>query len=69
MFQPKLTIYLVRFQVHRATLHDDWVDEFDVGNEVAVKVMHRGVEQMFHHDFQVFRNLCQVALSGWKPCK
>lgn len=55
-------------QCHLARLRDarsidpDWSH----GEEVAVKVMHRGAEERFHHDFQVFRLLCKVALSGWE---
>jgi aarF domain-containing kinase len=37
------------------------------GGDVAVKVMHNGAEDRFHHDFRVFRYLCKVALSGWEP--
>jgi aarF domain-containing kinase len=29
--------------------------------------MHPGAEEIFHHDFQVFRLLCKVALTGWQP--
>ena len=53
-------------QVHRATLRkveSTWMH----GNDVAVKVMHEGAEDRFHHDFRVFRYLCKIALSGWEP--
>mmetsp|Transcript_81788 Transcript_81788/g.237139 ORF Transcript_81788/g.237139 Transcript_81788/m.237139 type:complete len:598 (-) Transcript_81788:312-2105(-) len=53
-------------QVHRAKLRDG-AFSWDYGDEVAVKVMHTGVEDRFHHDFQVFRRLCKVALTGWEP--
>lgn len=53
-------------QVHCAKLRDTDGDCLH-GEEVAVKVMHTGVEERFHHDFQVFRWLCKVALSGWEP--
>ena len=56
-------------QVHRAKLRrgigssSNWLH----GEDVAVKVMHSGAEDRFHHDFHVFRWLCKVALSGWEP--
>ena len=53
-------------QVHRATLRkteSTWMH----GQDVAVKVMHEGAEDRFHHDFRVFRYLCKIALSGWEP--
>lgn len=53
-------------QVHRARLRGVMDPDWCHGNEVAVKVMHRGAEERFHHDFQVFRWLCKVALSGWE---
>lgn len=58
-------------QVHRARLRQGTGSSFDNswghGEDVAVKVMHTGAEDRFHHDFQVFRWLCKVALSGWEP--
>lgn len=53
-------------QVHRAVLKPKYATKFDGVEEVAVKVMHPGAEERFHHDFQVFRWLCKVALSGWE---
>ena len=53
-------------QVHRAKLRGAIDPDWRHGGEVAVKVMHRGAEDRFHHDFQVFRWLCKVALSGWE---
>ena len=53
-------------QVHRARLREATDPAWTHGEIVAVKVMHRGAEERFHHDFQVFRLLCKVALSGWE---
>jgi predicted unusual protein kinase regulating ubiquinone biosynthesis (AarF/ABC1/UbiB family) len=54
-------------QVHRAKLRHPHADDYGGGDVVAVKVMHPGAEDRFHHDFQVFRLLCKVALTGWQP--
>jgi predicted unusual protein kinase regulating ubiquinone biosynthesis (AarF/ABC1/UbiB family) len=56
-------------QVHRATIKQQFAndDDYNGGNTVAVKVMHPGAEERFHHDFKVFRSLCKVALRGWQP--
>jgi aarF domain-containing kinase len=56
-------------QVHRATLKQQYTElgGYNGGRDVAVKVMHPGAEETFHHDFQVFRSLCKVALHGWEP--
>jgi predicted unusual protein kinase regulating ubiquinone biosynthesis (AarF/ABC1/UbiB family) len=59
-------------QVHRAVLTDEAlsqakaVSNYRGGPEVAVKVMHPGVEEMVRCDFQVFRWLCRLALPEWK---
>lgn len=53
-------------QVHRATLRDSGGAQ-RFSKDVAVKVMHDGAEDRFHYDFQVFRSLCKIALSGWEP--
>ena len=52
-------------QVHRAKLRKPYSEQYECGDSVAVKVMHPGAESRFHHDFQVFRWLCKVALTGW----
>jgi aarF domain-containing kinase len=52
--------------VHRAYLKPQYAAGFGGVEEVAVKVMHPGAEERFHHDFQVFRWLCKVALTGWE---
>ena len=44
-------------QVHRANYN---------GRPVAVKVMHPNAQELFAHDFQVFRWLCRIALPTWK---
>mmetsp|Transcript_24659 Transcript_24659/g.60558 ORF Transcript_24659/g.60558 Transcript_24659/m.60558 type:complete len:441 (-) Transcript_24659:1988-3310(-) len=56
-------------QVHKAKLKPEhaFTGGYNGGDVVAVKVMHRGAEERFHHDFQVFRWLCKVALKGWEP--
>lgn len=56
-------------QVHRAKLRKQFSDVggYTGGADVAVKVMHPNAESKFHHDFQVFRWLCKVALTGWEP--
>ena len=62
-------------QVHRAILkqteHYGSSSSFSkvkqTQEEVAIKIMHPGAEQMFHHDFAVFRTLCKFALHGWEP--
>lgn len=56
-------------QVHKAKLKPEYASTggYNGGNVVAVKVMHRGAEARFHHDFQVFRWLCKIALKGWEP--
>ncbi|CAJ1895898.1 unnamed protein product [Cylindrotheca closterium] len=56
-------------QVHKAKLKPEYASAggYKGGDIVAVKVMHRGAEGRFHHDFQVFRWLCKVALKGWGP--
>lgn len=56
-------------QVHKAKLKSEFsnIGGYGGGDSVAVKVMHRGAEDRFHHDFQVFRWLCRVALKGWEP--
>jgi aarF domain-containing kinase len=54
-------------QVHRAVLKPPFSQEYSGGDVVAVKIMHPKNEERFHHDFQVFRWLCKVALKGWEP--
>ena len=56
-------------QVHRAAIKQQFANDGDYtgGKTVAVKVMHPGAEERFHHDFQVFRSLCKVAMRGWQP--
>lgn len=56
-------------QVHKAKLKSTYanLEGYNGGEVVAVKVMHQGAQQRFHHDFQVFRWLCRVALQGWEP--
>lgn len=54
-------------QVHRAKIHDEHAKKLGGQNIVAIKVMHPGAEERFHHDFQVFRWLCKIALAGWAP--
>ncbi len=56
-------------QCHRATLRELYAHQCGYlgGNVAAVKVMHPGAEKRFRHDFQVFRWLCKVALTGWEP--
>lgn len=55
-------------QVHSANLRDDFASKHSRGEKVvAIKVMHPGAEDRFSYDFQVFRWLCKVALSGWEP--
>jgi predicted unusual protein kinase regulating ubiquinone biosynthesis (AarF/ABC1/UbiB family) len=56
-------------QVHKAKLKPKYskLDGYGGGDIVAVKVMHRGAKERFHHDFQVFRWLCKIALKGWEP--
>ena len=61
-------------QVHRATIKDTAGCCYNTGTlslpsspVTAVKVMHPGAEDMFRHDFSVFRWLCKVALTGWTP--
>ena len=54
-------------QVHQAVLKSPFSEYYGGGNVVAVKVMYPGAENRFHHDFQVFRWLCKVALTGWEP--
>ena len=61
-------------QCHKATIKGKYAreltgddDDAAVAVDVAVKVMHPGAEQRFRHDFQVFRWLCKVALTGWEP--
>jgi aarF domain-containing kinase len=53
-------------QVHQARLRQP-ESSFRTCDDVAVKVMRNGAENIFHHDFRVFRYLCKVALSGWEP--
>lgn len=53
-------------QVHRATLKEEWVSEWDAGKEVALKVMHPDAKKRFACDFQVFKWLTRVALPGWQ---
>ena len=56
-------------QCHRAKLQESYAHQSDYsgGDNAAVKVMHPGAEDRFRHDFQVFRWLCKVALTGWEP--
>jgi aarF domain-containing kinase len=56
-------------QCHRAILKYPFAtkDGYQGGSVAAVKVMHPGAEERFRCDFQVFRWLCKVALTGWKP--
>ena len=56
-------------KVHKAKLQPQYAStgEYNGGEVVAVKVMHHGAEERFHHDFQVFRWLCKLALKGWEP--
>jgi aarF domain-containing kinase len=56
-------------QVHKAKLKSEYanLEGYNGGEIVAVKVMHRGAEERFHHDFKVFRWLCKIALQGWEP--
>lgn len=56
-------------QCHRAILKTPFstLDGYNGGEVAAVKVMHPGAEDRFRHDFQVFRWLCKVALTGWEP--
>jgi len=55
------------------TDNDSVVDSIDDDDDdtatvdIAVKVMHPDAEQRFQYDFQVFRWLCKVALTGWTP--
>ena len=54
---------------HRAVLKAPFSsqDGYGGGEVAAVKVMHPGAEDRFKNDFQVFRWLCKVALTGWEP--
>uniref|UniRef100_A0A6U3QC26 Protein kinase domain-containing protein n=1 Tax=Ditylum brightwellii TaxID=49249 RepID=A0A6U3QC26_9STRA len=56
-------------QVHRAVLKPQYsnIGGYSGGRNVAIKVMHAGVEDRFLNDFKVFRWLCRVALPGWEP--
>jgi predicted unusual protein kinase regulating ubiquinone biosynthesis (AarF/ABC1/UbiB family) len=56
-------------QCHRAKLREPYAHQGDYsgGDIAAVKVMHPGAEGRFQHDFQVFRWLCKLALTGWEP--
>jgi aarF domain-containing kinase len=59
-------------QVHRAKFKDTYLERnidngYMGGPFAAIKVMHPGAEDTFRHDFQVFRWLCKVALTGWEP--
>jgi predicted unusual protein kinase regulating ubiquinone biosynthesis (AarF/ABC1/UbiB family) len=56
-------------QCHRAILKDSYANQpgYCGGTVAAVKVMHPGAENRFRHDFQVFRWLCKIALTGWEP--
>jgi aarF domain-containing kinase len=49
-------------QVHKAKLKSEYanLEGYNGGEIVAVKVMHRGAEERFHHDFKVFRWLCKI---------
>lgn len=56
-------------QCHRAILKGGYASlgGYRGGKIAAVKVMHPGAEERFRCDFQVFRWLCKVALTGWQP--
>lgn len=56
-------------QCHRAKLREPYskLNGYTGGEIAAVKVMHPGAEERFRCDFQVFRWLCKVALTGWQP--
>ncbi|KAG7356579.1 ABC1 family-domain containing protein [Nitzschia inconspicua] len=56
-------------QCHRAVLKEPYttLNGYRGGKTAAVKVMHPGAEERFRCDFQVFRWLCKVALTGWQP--
>lgn len=54
-------------QVHQARLRGSEIASSIGQDDVAIKVMHHGAEDRFHHDFRVFRYLCKVALTGWEP--
>ena len=59
-----------RYLVRNTNDHDTDTDQVDTDDtatliDVAVKVMHPGSQQRFQYDYQVFRSLCRVALTGW----